>query len=67
MGVVLERTEPGPLGEKFTHSRFDDFFIASHSKHNCRRCHGRGKLPFDNPSTGLKWVEACGCVFRKKF
>ena len=64
MNNILNYQEAGPLGASFQNDLYDDFYIDSHAKHNCRRCHGKGKLKFDNPGTGHQWTTICECVFR---
>ena len=66
MGVLLSKSTVvgGIETESFASKTFSDYYIALKSKHNCRRCHGRGKLNFDDPRKGLRWVTTCDCVHR---
>lgn len=61
MGVVIERTVGGVT--IYENEGYSDFYLQRKSKHNCRRCHGRGKLPYSKPG-GEEWVMTCDCVHR---
>lgn len=68
MGIVIERTAKSGniVVDSYQHPKYDDFIVAFKAKHNCRRCHGRGKLSFDHPGKGIQWTETCDCIHRKQ-
>jgi len=67
MGVVIEKSRvTGPFETIiFQSEKYSDYVLKVLSKRNCKHCYGRGKLKFDNPSTGMKWVTTCDCIHRR--
>lgn len=65
MGIVLERTQrTGGVVDSYKNDRYTEYYIALRSKHNCKKCLGRGRLEYDHPAKGLTWVELCSCVHK---
>lgn len=66
MGIVLEKTQTdgGVVVDSYKNNRYDDYYINLRADDRCNKCLGRGKLHYDHPGKGLKWVELCSCVHK---
>lgn len=67
MAIIKQQiVSNGVIIDSYQAKNLDDYTLQFRAKHNCRKCHGRGQLLFDNPSKGLKWTETCSCVHRRE-